>query len=103
MKTRRPAAPRPEPTKGPPSRQDASPRAPEPFSVSVYLPGEPRPNGDPPGPTGTVELTAAVDDTGRDSLGAWMMKMARCCRGCGCRSVNDVGTCSKCGAKKDTK
>ena len=102
-RARRQSAPRPEPEKATPSRQDASPRAPEPFSVSVYLPGEPRPNESRPEPTGTVELTAAVADPGPDSLGAWMLRMAGVCRGCGCRSVNDAGVCSKCGMRKETK
>jgi hypothetical protein len=96
---RRQRAPRPEPTKAPPLRQDAPSEA---FSVRAYLPGEPRP-WEAPSVDGTVELTAAVEDTGPDSLGAWMVRMAGCCWGCGCRSVNDVGVCSKCGAKKETK
>jgi hypothetical protein len=100
---RRQRAPSPEPTKAPPSRQDASPRAPDPFSVRVYLPGEPRPNESQPEPTGTVELTASVAETGPDSLGAWMVRMAGCCWGCGLRRLDETGKCGACGARKDAK
>lgn len=73
--------------------------APAPFTVRIYLPGEPKPWDPPAVALPAVEEGPAPDD-GPDSLAAWEKRTADVCAGCGLRDLDVARKCRACGRVK---
>ena len=87
------------PAKAPPPVRRDGPAIP--FSVTIYLPGEPRPWEQPDAyAQPTDEPVADAADTGPDSDAAWEKRLELVCPGCGLRNIDFIGRCRSCGGSK---